>query len=76
MWEWFLELHGRRGSNGFGANTLSWTDLHAWVFLVQPLIRLAELRMILALDNSWMAMQAEDALQKEQIRKAKSSPRR
>ena len=66
VWVWFLDLHSRRGGNGFGANPLAWTDLLAWVYLMQPIIRIEELRAIMALDNAWMAMQAEDALSKTQ----------
>ncbi len=74
VWQWFLELHARRGSNGWGANALSWGDMFAWVSLTQPGIRPAELRAIMALDNAWMAQQAEEALQREQARKAKAPP--
>lgn len=72
VWRWFLDLHSRRGSNGFGANSLSWVDLLAWVSLTEPGIRLVELRVIMALDNAWMAQQGDEALQREQARKARS----
>ncbi len=74
LWHWFLELHARRTSNGFGSNPLSWTDIFAWMTLTQPGARLEELKLVLALDNTWMASQAEDAVKKEQIRKNKTKP--
>lgn len=74
VWTWFLELHARRGSNGFSANSLTWVDLLAWVYLTDPGVRLVELRTIMVLDNAWMAQQAEEALQREQARKARAPP--
>lgn len=74
LWRWFLDLHARRGSNGFGGNPLTWSDILAWVMITQPGARVEEVRVLLALDNAWMAQQAEEALQREQTRKATSRP--
>ncbi len=76
VWGWFLELHARRGSNGFGSNPLAWGDLLAWSSLTRPGIRLAELQAILMIDNAWMASQAEEALSKERARKQPKPPGR
>jgi len=30
LWDWFLELHARRGSGPMGAAPITWPDLDAW----------------------------------------------
>ena len=30
LWEWFLQLHRRRGSGAMGPSRITWGDLDAW----------------------------------------------
>ena len=61
VWGWFLALHSARGSNGFGANPISWLDVLAWRDLTGTLIHPSEVDAIMALDRAWMAEQAREA---------------
>jgi hypothetical protein len=61
VWQWFLELHAGRGSNGFGPNPLSWSDLAAWASLTMRTVRPSEVDAIMMLDRLWMAQKASEA---------------
>jgi hypothetical protein len=53
LWFWFQDLcQGRTG--GFGPSPLSWADIHSWSILTGNELRPWELRMIRALDRSWL----------------------
>lgn len=59
VWRAFLRLHGRRGSNGFGPNPISWPDIDA--FVRQSGMRLApwEIEIIEELDDLFRSEQAK-----------------
>ena len=33
LWEYFLSMHKRRTSNGYGANTIASAEMHSWAWL-------------------------------------------
>lgn len=55
VWEWFIELHGRRSSAGYGPNPISYQDLQAWSLLTGSRPRTVEVAMIVAVDDVYMA---------------------
>lgn len=59
VWQWFLEISAGRGSNGFGANPISWPDIDAWSRLTETIIRPSEIRAIKVLDGIWLEEQAK-----------------
>jgi hypothetical protein len=72
-WHFFLKLHSRRGSNGFGPSPLSYPEMKAFFELQQIFPTPYEIQMIELFDNVAMEMfskkQAEQ--QREQERKRK-----
>lgn len=59
LWGWFMELHACRGSNGFGPNPISYSDIAAWAGLAGVAIRAPELQCLVILDRLWLTAQAE-----------------
>jgi len=58
----FYKISSRRGSNGFGANPLTWSDI--WIYFLTGLNSIDEdvtdyLSSIAALDNIWLTIRAE-----------------
>lgn len=51
LWGWFQELSATRGSNGFGPNPITYTEIGAWSRLTGRLIRPTEVRLIMTLDG-------------------------
>lgn len=58
VWGIFLHLHATRGSNGFGANPISYQDIEAWSRLRREPVRPFELDIIRALDATWLEVAA------------------
>lgn len=59
VWEYFTELDGARGSNGFGPNPLSYRDIDAWQRVTQQALDPWELKTILRLDGLFMTAYAK-----------------
>lgn len=61
LWRVFLRLHGRRGSNGFAANPVSWPEIDA--FVRNSRFRLApwEIEVIEDLDAVYLVEQSKRA---------------
>lgn len=53
IWEWFHELAGRAGSNGFGPNPLSYTEIAAWARLTGRHPQPHEVQLLLRLHDAW-----------------------
>lgn len=58
LWAAFLRLANRRGSNGFGANPISWTELEAFSRLSGLRLTPWEIETIEMLDNLYRVEQA------------------
>jgi hypothetical protein len=61
LWDWFQELHAARGSNGWGPNPLTFSDIAAWAGLTGVAIRAPELQCLVILDRLWLQAQSEAA---------------
>ncbi len=59
MWDYFLELHNARSSNGFGPVPLSYTEIDAWRRLTNQRLDPWELSAIVRLDGVFMTVHAE-----------------
>jgi hypothetical protein len=75
LWSTFLRLHSRRGSNGFGASPLSWSEIDACCRLSGVRLAPWEVEIIEALDDAYMVEQAKGAKEGAEIT-AKSEHRR
>lgn len=73
VWQWFLELHQARGSNGWGPNAISYGDLYAWSRLTLRLPRPAEIEALFAVDAAFLKIRAADARQ-DAARRGKAPP--
>ena len=51
LWEWFRELDGARGSNGFGPMPVSYAELDAWARLTGRHTLPWEVRWLMLLDR-------------------------
>ena len=74
-WMAFLELHLRRGSNGFGLSSLSYSEIAAWQ-AIEYEGRRAErwiIDAILHLDGTFMAYTAEVEAKRQRAAKAASA---
>lgn len=54
LWEWFLQLNAARQSNGMSINPISYSEIQAWVTLMQINISPFEIVIIKALDNMFI----------------------
>ncbi|HEY0838178.1 MAG TPA: hypothetical protein VGE72_29995 [Azospirillum sp.] len=61
LWRWFLDLHGRRGSNGYGPNPLDFREIQAWAAVAGLRPAPWEIEVITALDDAYLRHQAEQA---------------
>lgn len=61
LWRTFLRLSARRGSNGFGANAIGWTDIDAFCRLSGFRLAPWEVEVIEDLDDLWRSEQAKAA---------------
>jgi hypothetical protein len=55
LWEDFLELHGSRGSTGWGAARITFADLHAWQQVNGVRLSPWEIGCIRKADDLWLA---------------------
>ena len=76
VWGWFLKLHSKRTSNGFGVNPISYLEMLAYFELMQYKPQSWEIMMIEKFDD--IAMQAfdEDRKKKEQQDKQKQKSKK
>jgi hypothetical protein len=51
LWGWFQELSATRGSNGWGPNPITYTEVATWARLTGTIIRPMEVRLIMTLDG-------------------------
>lgn len=51
LWEWFLQLNAARQNNGMAISPLSYSEILAWVTLMQVKISPFEITVIKALDS-------------------------
>ena len=58
LWAYFLELHRRRKSNGFGPVPLQYVDIEAWGRLTRIKLDLWELQAILEADDAYLIVSA------------------
>ena len=68
VWSWFIELHNTRTSTGFGANPITYSDMHSFFALncIQP--EQWEIKLIRAMDNIVL-----EQIAKESARAAKTN---
>ena len=66
IWDWFWTLSNARGSSGFGASPLCFTEIRAWIEVTGVSVHPWEIDAIRAMDGAYMQAQAE-------MSKAKSS---
>jgi len=57
----FTELNQSRTSNGFGANPISYSEMHAWSELTEQRPTASEVAAIKKLDGLYLSRQAEKA---------------
>jgi hypothetical protein len=55
VWDYFLELHHRRGNNGYGHVPLTFLEIEAWERKTKRKLDLWELKAILAIDDAYIA---------------------
>lgn len=55
LWAKFLELHGSRGSTGWGAARITFADLDAWQRIRRTQLSAWEIDRIRAADDMWLA---------------------
>lgn len=55
LWRDFLELHGSRGSSGFGVRRVTFADLHAWQQVNQTQLSAWEIDCIRKADDLWLS---------------------
>ena len=72
QWEFFIDLHNKRTSNGFGLNPISWEAMQSYFSLIgyQPFEW--ELKLISKLDAVALSAYAKE--QEKQQKKEKSKP--
>ena len=71
-WASFFDLNNSRGSNGFGSNPISFTEIDAYTRLTQKVLLPYEIAAIQILDNCFLKAQSE--LHKS-AQKAKAVPK-
>jgi hypothetical protein len=58
LWNWFLEMHRGRSSNGFGANAISFLEIFAWQRVKGQTLTDWEVEGILAMDAAFLSSAA------------------
>jgi len=61
VWDYFIQLNRARGSNGFGANPLSYTEIKNWCQLSEIRLEQWELNAIVEIDAAFITESAKDA---------------
>jgi len=59
LWDYYLELHKRRGNNGYGHVALTFLEIEAWERKTQRKLDAWELKAILAVDDAYMVSLAK-----------------
>lgn len=59
VWQFFVRLHKRRGSNGMGENPLLYSEIESWCRLSGISLYQWELDTIEAIDDAYMSEQSE-----------------
>lgn len=54
VWQWFWELSGGRGHNGFGPLPLSWADMAAWSRICGIELQPWQAAIFRAMDAAWL----------------------
>lgn len=65
IWEWFIELHRCRTSNGFGVNPITYIDIDAWSRLTRRKPTALEIRAITQIDAAFLTVQAKQSQKKK-----------
>jgi hypothetical protein len=55
LWQDFLELHGSRGSTGWGPQRITFSDLHAWQQVNEVRLSAWEIDCIRKTDDLWLS---------------------
>ncbi|HEY4712822.1 MAG TPA: hypothetical protein VIH30_01050 [Aquirhabdus sp.] len=61
VWHYFIQMNKKRGSNGFGANPLTFTEIRSWCELKKITLEQWELDAIDAIDEAYISESAKDA---------------
>jgi hypothetical protein len=61
VWKWFIDLHSARGSNGFGINPISYTEIKSYFDLIDLQPEDWEINLIKLFDNEALAAYAKEA---------------
>jgi len=61
IWDWFLELTATRGSNGFGVNPITYTEIDAWSRLLKTEPSPLEIELIKIIDSVYLEKVAKDS---------------
>lgn len=61
VWKWFIDLHNARGSNGFGINPITYTEIKSYFDLIDLQPEEWEVTLIKLLDNEALAAYAKEA---------------
>ena len=56
VWDYFLDLNDGRSNNGFGANSLSYTEIYSWVQLTGTTLSSTELKILKHLDRIYLSV--------------------
>lgn len=72
IWDWYSEVELGRGSNGFGPNPLSFTEIRSWAQLTGRTLRASETRAIVLLDQLYREAWSKAEQAREAFRKAKA----
>ncbi len=69
IWLWFWELSDGRQNSGFGPSPVSYGDMAAWAALSGLGLAPWLMRIFRAMDNEWLAAQAEEAKKRSKGKK-------
>lgn len=64
IWGWFIELTRTRGSNGFGANAINYTEIDSWARLTRRKPTALEIYALTQLDAAYLAEQSKQSQSK------------
>ena len=71
VWKWFIDLHNARGSNGFGINPISYTEIYSYFGLMTIVPEEWEINLIKRFDNEALTAYAKEAKEAETKQQAK-----
>ncbi len=70
QWSYFIALHNKRGSNGFGVNPISYQEMLAYFTLIDYMPEQWEIDLISKLDSVFLEVHHKQQ-EKEQKKKTK-----